>query len=138
LVIVLGARDTENQLEIASPGQLVCFKCELRLGAFSPFAAPLGNVYLKGGRGGLEVALKGYELGDASDSFLGGGSLAVEDLAPDRIRMKGMAKPVVLNGVVLSMSVWSYLSDQIKGGIVGALLAALMSLLLVRRRRPEK
>jgi hypothetical protein len=138
VIVTLGSVvDETKRAELGGAGQVACLGCEFHLQEGARIPVVIGEMAMVGASGWLEVGLRKFDLSGAGNIFLGGVDVQVEEESRGRMRIRGLSKPVILNGVVLSQSVWSYISDQVRGGIVGAVLAALLSSLLFRRQKRE-
>ena len=149
LTLLLGAESqqievllvsTINDIELRSP--------EFRLDSYRTSTLPpfrgrptlIGEFHARAARGNLQIGVESYSLDGDDDVLIMGKNLQIVDGSDEQIVIKGVSHYIALNGTVLSRSLWTLISPDIRQAIVGALVSIVVGWItwLFYRKRSKK
>lgn len=132
MILLGGDRDRRASLSLPLKEHFLCAECDVMFRAFNLATPTVGQLRIEGAKGSVELALTSHPMNEGSELYLGGRRITITQQDKSVLRITGRASPVVLNGVLLSQTVWSSLPNEVKAAIIVGAFGTL-TLPLLRR-----
>jgi hypothetical protein len=85
----------------------------------------IGDFFVTGAKGKLQVSVESYPISYGDEIHIGGEDLRIEHTPDEKITIQGKSRDVVLNGTMLTDTIWSSFPAEVQAVIIGAVLTVI-------------